>query len=136
MISSYAGDETTNLVGVAMEAPIPKLDRALGDILSAADAVSAGSFVLAVTATGSGGSDVSGAFPVADVEGEVEASLGSDVIEASIPGGFFLDQDGMIETGLSDDRVVTALRQVKAPSGEPLFADVFPAIAVTFARYC
>jgi hypothetical protein len=28
------------------------------------------------------------------------------------------------------------LRSLRGPNGEPLFADVFPQVALTFARYC
>jgi hypothetical protein len=38
--------------------------------------------------------------------------------------------------GTSEDRVVTALRELRDPGGGLVMADVFPAIAVTFARYC
>ncbi|MGH2710360.1 MAG: hypothetical protein ACRDH9_04035 [Actinomycetota bacterium] len=136
MVSSYGGDEVTDLLGVAMAGSIPKLDTALGRILSTAKKVSGDSFVLAVTSTGSDGSDMSGAFPLSEVESEVSTTLGADVIEAATAGGFFLDQDAMTAADLSDDRVVDALRRVKTGSGEPLFADVFPSIAVTFGKYC
>lgn len=136
LVSGYGEDLITDLLGVVMDGPIPKMDEALGSILLAAKDVSGGSFVLAVTSTGSGGSDAPEAFSLADLETEVQLTLGADVIEAVTPGGFFLDQEEMTRTGLSDDRVVAALRQVKTADGQPLFADVFPAIAVTFARYC
>jgi hypothetical protein len=136
LASGYGADTTPDLLGVTMEGPVPKLDEALGRVLLAAQEASGGSFVLAVTSAGSDASDVSGAFSLSEVESEVETTLGADVIEASAPGGFFLDQGAMTETGFSDDRVVTALRQVKTADGAPLFADVFPAIAVTFAKYC
>jgi hypothetical protein len=91
---------------------------------------------MAVTSTGSEGVRDPGALAVSDVEAEVELAVGADVIEASTPGGFFLDQDEMARSELPDDRVTSALRNIKTAGGEPLFADVFPAIAVTFARYC
>ena len=136
LASGYGSDSTPDLLAVAMEGSVRELDLALGHILEAADLASGGSFVLAVTSTGSVGSGRPEGLLVTDVEAEVETALGAEVIEAFTAGGFFLDQEAMTRSDLSDDRVVTALRGVKASDGEPLFADVFPAIAVTFARYC
>lgn len=136
LASGYGGDAMTDLMAVAAEGAVPKLDAALGRILLAAERVSGGSFVLAVTSTGSAPSDRSEGFPASELESEISARVEGDVIEAFAPGGVFLDQDAMTRTGLSDDRVVAAMRGIETPDGEPLFADVFPAIAVTFARYC
>lgn len=134
--SGYGGDTTTDLLALASEGPVRRLDEALGRVLVAADRASGGSFLLAVTSTGSAGSDGPEGLPVADLESEIAAKVGADVIEASVLGGLLLDQEAMTRTGLSDDRVVTALRGARTSEGKPLFADVFPAIAVTFARYC
>jgi hypothetical protein len=51
-------------------------------------------------------------------------------------GGFFLDQEAMATSGVTDDRVVSAARRLETPGEDRLLADVFPQIAVTFARYC
>jgi hypothetical protein len=69
------------------------------------------------------------------VEGQVEQVAGP-VIEASALGGLFLDQSALAETGTTEDRVLRAVRAVQGDAGEAVFADAFPAIAVTFARYC
>jgi hypothetical protein len=132
--SGYGADDTTDLLAVTLDGSVARMDEALGQILTRAKDASVGSFVMAVTSTGSFTGNVG--VDILDVEAEVESSLGADVIEATAPGGAFLDQDAMADTGLSDDRVVTAFRDVRGASGERLFADVFPAIAVTFARYC
>jgi hypothetical protein len=58
------------------------------------------------------------------------------VVEATTPGGLFLDQDVLASSGLSEDPVIEHLRELRAPDGGPLLADVFPQVAVTFARYC
>jgi len=136
LASGYGSDPTTDMLAVAMTGPVRELDVTLGRVLLAADRASGGSFVMAVTSTGSEGVRDPGALAVSDVEAEVELAVAADVIEASTPGGFFLDQDEMARSELPDDRVVSALRNTKTAGGEPLFADVFPAIAVTFARYC
>ena len=136
LASGYGSDSTSDLLAVAMRGPVRRLDRALGRILAAAQGASGGSLAMAVTSTGSGGPRDSGGVSLLDVEAEVELTVGADVIEASTPGGFFLNQGEMTRAKLSDDRVVSALRAVESPKGQPVFADVFPAIAVTFSRYC
>jgi hypothetical protein len=52
-----------------------------------------------------------------------------------VPGGLFLDQAALTELELSEDLVIEELGRLRGPGGD-LFAEVFPAIAVTFARYC
>jgi hypothetical protein len=136
LASGYGVDAIPDLLAIGAEGPVRKLDQSLGEIISAAKRASGGSFLIAVTSTGSMGSERSGGFTVAELEREVTVTVGHDVIEATAPGGVFLDQDAMTQSGLSDDRVVAALRSVKTAAGESLFADVFPAIAVTFGRYC
>jgi hypothetical protein len=136
LASGYGGDGTTDLLAIAAEGPAGRLDESIGRVLAAAKRASGGSFLIAVTSTGAMRSERSENFPVAELESEVEAGIGVDVIEATALGGLFLDQDAMTGNGLSDDRVVAALRGVTTPDGERVLADVFPAIAVTFARYC
>jgi hypothetical protein len=58
----------------------------------------------------------------------VVASPGSD--------GLFLDRQAMVAANVTTDDVSTALRSLDAPDGSPLFADAFPAFAVSFSRYC
>ena len=136
LASGYGSDPTTDLLAVVMGTGNPgEVDAALGRLLIAAERASGGSFAIAVTSSGPDWPDPSEGFRVSNIEAAVERALG-DVIEVSTPGGFHLDQEEMTRTGLSDDRVVNALRGLDGPEGEPLFADVFPAIAVTFARYC
>ena len=136
MVSGYGDDDVADLLGIVMEGRLSDLDTALGSILESARAVSGDSFAMAVTSTGSRASDRSGDVSLSDIDDQVELTLGTDAIEASTPGGFFLDQDAMREAGLTDDRVVSALRRIETSSGDPLFADVFPSIAVTFSRFC
>jgi hypothetical protein len=136
LASGYGSDATPDLLAVTLQGGVRSLDLALGRILVAAKRASGGSFVMAVTSTTSAWSDESGGFSVSDLEADVEATVGADVIEASTSGGFFLDQEEMTRSELSDDRVVSALRAVEDRKGTRVFADVFPAIAVTFARYC
>jgi hypothetical protein len=42
----------------------------------------------------------------------------------------------MVADDVSTDDVATALRALEGPDGTSLFADAFPAFAVSFSRYC
>jgi hypothetical protein len=57
------------------------------------------------------------------------------LIERSVPGGFFVDQEELARAGTSEDVLVDALKEVEV-DGRPLFADVFTGISLAFGRYC
>ena len=131
-------DDVPDLLGVVQSGTMPELDLSLGKILRAASRAAPGEVVLVVAGTGSNehsrfNEAVSAAKVVRRVEAEVTGS--SEVIEGSVPGGFFLDQDELSELKISDDVVVEPLRTMRS-SGKLVFADVFPGVAVTFGRYC
>ncbi|MGH2696918.1 MAG: hypothetical protein ACRDIW_07995 [Actinomycetota bacterium] len=86
-----------------------------------------------MTATGATGPD--GGVGAAELLTELRADLGP-VVEAAGVGGFFLDTEAMAAEGIAGDRVVRAIRRLAGPGSGSLFDDVFPQIAVTFARYC
>jgi hypothetical protein len=134
--SGYGEDVTTDLLGVAMEGPIPRLDRALARVLTAAERASGGSFAIALAGAPSDVPEKLRRTYADELNGELERQLGTDVTEAVLPNGVFLDEEAMARTGLTDDQVVAALRTLQTAEGERAFVDVFPTIAVTFARYC
>jgi hypothetical protein len=130
----YGTDDTPDLLAVVMAGPVRAMDRALAGLVAAAEDASDGRVMVVVTATGSGAGPE--AVPASEVESDVEGEVGRDVVEATTPGGLFLDQDVLASSGLSEDPVIEHLRELQAPDGGPLLADVFPQVAVTFARYC
>jgi hypothetical protein len=132
--SGYGGDATPDLLAVVLGGPVAGMDGALGELVKVAEDVSDGSAAVVVTSSGSGGSRA-GSLSAEEVEQEVERRAGP-VIEATALGGLFVDQEALAATGISEDRIVTALRDLRDPLGRPLMGDVFPSIAVTFARYC
>lgn len=136
LATGYGEDSTTDLLGVAMQGNISQLDRGLGVLLVAADRASGGSFALAVAGAPSAVPEKLRRTYADELDGELKLRLGADVTEAVLPSGVFLDQEAMTRTELTDDRVVVALRDLRSSEGERAFLDVFPAIAVTFARYC
>ena len=135
LASDYGRDDVPDLLAVALDGEIGEIDEALGEIVGAADRVTGGRVLVVVTATGSLQAPP-GAIPATVAERDAERRLGIDAMEATAVGGMFLDQDVLAESGLSVDRVVTAFRGLRAGDGSPVLADVFPAIAVTFAQYC
>jgi hypothetical protein len=136
LASGYGDDTTTDLLAVAMHGSIPQLDRATGRIMASAERMSEGSFAIAIVGAPWTAREDSSRRSPSEIEAELERRLQADVVEAIVGNGIFLDQEAMTASGLSDDRVVAALRGLETPSGERVYLDVFPAIAVTFARYC
>ncbi|MGH2674351.1 MAG: hypothetical protein ACRDKA_11220 [Actinomycetota bacterium] len=131
----YGGDGVPDLLAVAMQGPVPALDRALGSMAEAAAEASRGRLAVVITATGSADRGSAEGVTARQVEATLEADLG-DVVEATAVGGLFLDQEAMQVEGVTDDGVIRAARRLEGPGGGSLFDDVFPQIAVTFARYC
>jgi Type I phosphodiesterase / nucleotide pyrophosphatase len=129
----FGGDEVPDLLSVVLEGGPGSLDRDLERIVGAANRAANGSVALAVTATGSLEPDpeVSGD----EVAPRIDDAVGFPVVEAAVPGGLFLDQGALADEELSDDVVIDELQQLRGPDGR-LFEDVFPGIAVSFARYC
>jgi hypothetical protein len=133
LADGFGADDVPDLLAVVMRGSIARMDRGLRQLVSAAEDATGGRVLVVVTATGPIERE---GVPATAVEAEVERRVGSDVIQATAAGGLFVDQDVLASAGGSDDHVVQALRSLRAPDGASLFADVFPQVAVTFARYC
>ena len=136
---TFGADRVPDLMSVVMDGDIRRLDRGLERIVTTADEAADGSVALVVTATGSHASP-QGAGTTAMVAGpeiahDLDEAVGERVTEAAVPGGLFLDQGALTELELSEDVVIQELERLRGPQGY-LFEDVFPAIAVTFERYC
>ena len=132
--NGFGADDVPDLMSIVMDGDIARLDRNLKRIVAAAEGASDGSVALVVTGTGSQ--------PPTDeivigteIASDLDDAIGEQVTEAAVPGGLFLDQSALTELGLSEDVVINELERLRGPEGV-LFEDVFPAIAVTFSRYC
>jgi hypothetical protein len=130
---SFGADDVPDLMSVVMDGEIETLDRDLKRIVAAANDAAGGSVALVVTATGSQPSAES--INGTEIARDLDAAVGERVTEAAVPGGLFLDQSALTDLALSEDVVIKELERLRGPEGY-LFDDVFPAIAVTFARYC
>ena len=135
---AFGADRVPDLMSVVLEGDIANMDGQLKRIAGAADEAANGSVALAVTATGSVRSnqplrsDILGGSQIARA---VDDAVGERVTEAAVPGGLYLDQRALTELELSEDDVLAELELLRGPQG-PLFEEVFPAITVSFARYC
>ena len=136
---AFGVDRVPDLVSVVLEGDIASMDRELKRVAAAADEAANGSVALAVTATGSlrsnqppDGSDIIGGSEIARA---VDEAVGAQVTEAAVPGGLYLDQRALTKLELAEDVVLRELERLRGPDG-PLFEEVFPAITVSFARYC
>jgi hypothetical protein len=130
----FGADDVPDLMSVVMAGDIARLDRNLKRIVAAAEDASDGSVALVVTGTGSRpptDETVKGT----EIARGLDDALGERVTEAAVPGGLFLDQSALTELRLSEDVVINELERLRGPEGV-FFEDVFPAIAVTFSRYC
>ncbi len=128
----FADDDVADVLAISLDGEIGRMDRALRRIVNAAVRVSDGSLAIAVVGTGS---ETTGDLDGAAIASDVDAGAGEPLVEAAVPGGLFVDQKMLAELEVSEDVVIDELTRLTGPEGR-LFADVFPAIAVSFARYC
>ena len=133
--AGYGTQGDPDLLAVVMEGRVPELDASLGALVTTANATAGGSVAVVVTSTGSFG-DGSGVSADA-IHREIGRRLdaGEEAVEEMAVGGAFLDRD-LVGRGLSTDLVVRAMNRVEDDRGHALLADAFPALAVSFGRYC
>jgi hypothetical protein len=134
MLAQGFGDNSVpDLLTVVMEGDIAALDRDLERVAAAANRAARGSVSMAVTATGAMEPDaqISGD----EISRNIDEAVGLPVVEAAVPGGLFLDQRTLSENELSDDALIDELERMQGPDGR-VFDDVFPSIAISFARFC
>jgi hypothetical protein len=131
----YGADAIPDVLAVVLDGSIATMDSRTRAIVDAVDAVGTTS-TFVVTATGTTAPSAASSGSVTQqVDGA--ASTARPLVEASVPGGLFLDQGVLEESGLSSSAAVEAMLDMRSPSGgEKLFADAFPGFAVSFARYC
>jgi hypothetical protein len=128
----YGSDDTPDVVGVALEGSIARLDRTTGEIV---ERVRASGVPATFVVAGTGGEASAPTVAAATVAARVNATLGAPVVAHAGSGGLFLDRAAMAASGITTDDVSSALRAMQ-DTGAPLFADAFPAFAVSFSRYC
>lgn len=107
-----------------------RVNDAIERSLRAVERVSGGRFATVVVGTGARPR------PAMDEHELIDALGGAgELVERTVAGGFFLDQEALVRTGASEDVVVEALKALEV-DGRRLFADVFTGISLAFGRYC
>jgi hypothetical protein len=132
----YGRDDVTDIVAVVDEGPIGRMDSNLQRLYLAARAATDDLFIV-MTATGSQAAP-GNAVAASDVVSQVEDAIPgrASVVQAAAPGGLYLDQAALAREKISDDAIIAALEDVRSDDGRRLMDQVFPALAVSFARYC
>lgn len=131
----FGQDTTVDLLGLVQSGPPQALDDGLGRLLEEARDRSDGSMVVVLTAIGTDTDD--DALPADVVARRVEKATPGryGILDGVAPGSFYLDQGELARRKLSDDVVLRSLFDLEH-EGRKVFADAFPAIAITFGRYC
>jgi hypothetical protein len=139
LASGYGDDSTPDLLAVVLQDSIPRMDAQLKAVVAEARSQSDGPVAIVVAGSGTNSAgDASGAVTPKQLVERVEAAVpgSTPIVTAAAPGGIFLDQAALAETGLTGGKVATAMLGLPGPGGGKLFADAFQGFAVSFARYC
>lgn len=133
--SSLGDDAVPDLLAISLEGDSPDARDVVTELAQAGHRVTNGhAAIVAIgvpASTTTGGHELS----VRDVVGQIEEATAAGVVEQAVPGGLFLDQQVLVKRGITKDQVVRALQRVVVDA-QPAFADAFPGIAVSFARFC
>jgi hypothetical protein len=129
-------DDAPDVLGVVLDGSAASMDERTRQISRAAMEATGGSSLVVVA--GSGTTAPSGAVSdQAAVRAVEDAVPGTDnAIGATVPGGFFLDQDVLTAAKITGQVAVDAAADVTTPDGRTMMADAFQGFAVSFARYC
>jgi hypothetical protein len=136
LTAGYGEDADPDLLAVTVSGTVRAMDRATRDIVERVrDEVPAATIV--VTATGSVDAGLDPERGEAIVAG-VERTLGAPatLVDAIAAGGLFLDEPAVAATGIGADEVASTMLGSTTAAGAPLFADAYPAYAVSLSRYC
>ena len=136
-LTPLARDDVPDVLAIAQRGPIARLDRQLARILTLARQVVGRDVLVAVAGTGAASSINADVADHSDLLRRLERAVpgNTDVVEAVGPGEVFLDQGLLAKRGITEDAVLKAVLRARL-AGEPVFADVFPSVTVTFGRFC
>jgi hypothetical protein len=134
--AGFGADAVPDVLAVVLSGSVRAMDRTTGRVAALAGAASEGRATLVVTATGSAtaGARLRTASEIAAAV-DAAADLSRPVVEAAGVGGLFLDQDVLLDEGVSGEIAVRALLGLPGPGGR-LAADAFQGFAVSFGRFC
>ncbi|MDP9223901.1 MAG: hypothetical protein M3P18_08595 [Actinomycetota bacterium] len=131
----YGADATPDLLAVVLDVRASAFTNSLARLYDAARTAAHGRAALVVTATGA--EHARSPIRASTVVRRLDHDLHGDpqVVAARAVGGLFLRQRTLSQNSLSDAGAARILERQRL-GGRALFADVFPSIAVSFARYC
>lgn len=135
LASGYGLDDEADLLAVTFSGKVEQMDRTLGRLITAAESASGGRLLIVLTATGSREFDRT-AIPGSEIAAELDAAIGAPVTEAVAPGGIYLNQEVLTRKAITEKQITDALLAARATDGSRLLADAFPAITISFLRYC
>lgn len=134
----FGTDDVPDIMAVVL-APDGTADVRLRRLVAAAERASKGSVLVAVAGTGQAAPD-RGRAPMSDPDlvDRVERAVAGDrpIVQATVPGGLFLDQRTLTAEHITGDAAVQALLGVTTSGGQRMMADAFQGFAVSFAKYC
>src|SRR5262245_23341425 len=135
--TGYGADHVPDVLGVVLDGPVDRIDASTRRIVHEAQRSTSGSTLVVVAGTGSWEQDRL-AVPDRELVDAVEDAVpgDADAVEATVPGGVFLDQTVLRDEQVTGQVAVDAMLSVTAPEGERMLADAFQGFAVSFARYC
>jgi hypothetical protein len=138
LATGYGRDDVPDVLAVVMEGSVGSLDAELRRTVRAARSDTFGRVLVVMTATGGERPPGSGRVEASDLERIVEAGIDTDesLIQAVVPGGFYLDQRAMTAAGVTGQIAQDAALAARGPGGSPIFADAFQGFTVPFGRYC
>jgi hypothetical protein len=136
--NGYGRDDVPDVLAVVMDGSVGSLDAELRRTVRAARSAGAGRVLVVMTATGAGSEPGSGQVQASDLERIVEAGIDTNepLIQAVVPGGFYLDQRTMTAAGVTGRIAQDAALAARGRDGSAIFVDAFQGFAVSFGRYC
>ncbi len=136
--NGYGRDDVPDVLAVVTEGSVGSLDAELRRIVRVARSATAGRVLVVMTATGAGSAPGSGQVEASELERIVEAGIDTDepLIQAVVPGGFYLDQRVMTAAGVTGQIAEDAALTARGPGGSAIFVDAFQGFAVPFGKYC
>jgi hypothetical protein len=133
--SGYGSDDVVDILGVVMRGNATEIDAALAEVHAAASSAANDSVTVALVAIERGSPRTGSPLSWRRVASSVDESVGAQVVEGAAAGGFFTDQAALAQEEIPEEEIVNAIKSLTI-DGRRIFADVFPAISVSFERYC
>ncbi len=135
LADGYGSDDVPDLLAVTLGGSLRAMDRTTEALVAEVQG-GVNDAIVVVTATGSSvtSPDLQSEEVVEQLDSQL--ALTDSVVQAAAPGGLFLNQDVVADEAVTDDQILDALSSVTDVTDRKAFADVFPAIAVSFGRFC